>query len=83
MRREALTVRTDPRNSQMSDYVAAARAAWRAWAGELDRQRAGADREAQRWARIRAHSDAELMRFARKVGHEWADAELRRRGVVG
>ena len=25
----------------------------------------------------------ELMRFARKVGHEWADAELRRRGVVG
>ena len=65
MRREALTVRADPRNSQMRDYVAAARAAWRAWAGELDRQR------------------AELMRFARKVGHEWADAELRRRGVVG
>jgi hypothetical protein len=74
---------SDPHNSQgmHMNYVAAARAAWQAWAGELDRQRAGRNREAQRRARIRAHSERELQRFA-QFGQEWAIAELRRRGVV-
>jgi hypothetical protein len=63
------------------NYIAAARAAWQAWAGELDRQRAGNDREARRVDRIRAHSDRELERFAR-AGQVWAIVELRRRYPV-
>ena len=63
------------------DYRAAARAAWQAWAGELDRQRADRDREQRRAARIQAHSDRELMRYASR-GHRWAVLELQRRGVA-
>ena len=65
------------------NYIAAARAAWQAWVGELDCQRADRNRELQRRARIRAHSDRELQRFAEFGSvHEWAVAELRRRGVI-
>lgn len=60
------------------NYISAARAAWQAWAGDLDRQRAGANRESRRRARIQAHSDRELEPFAR-AGQPWAVAELRRR----
>jgi hypothetical protein len=80
MFREAFRVRPDPHYSQGMDYIAAARAAWQAWAGEIDRQRAGRDRSRRRVARIRSHSDRELQKFA-ACGQAWAIAELQRRGL--
>lgn len=65
------------------NYIAAARAAWQAWAVELDCQRADRNQEQQLRARIRALSDRELQRLTQLTrDQELASAELRRRGVI-
>ena len=62
------------------DLIAAARAAWHAWAGELEAQAAIASREPYRLQRAAVHADQRLRRHAAQ-GHSWAINELRRRGV--
>jgi hypothetical protein len=80
MRREVCRVGSDPRNSQMRDWIDSIRAT--CWAFRDIREASLAElRQQRQQKRIRAMSDEELMLCARQWGGHVVRPELRRRGL--
>ena len=80
MLREALTVGTDPHNSQMRDRLRALAAAWRTYREQRELQTVRSVKRAQE-RRIRAMSDDELISCAAQWGGAMCWPEMRRRGL--